>query len=59
MCYNYDMEPIYGFGLLLLGLLVTLGFFWAWFKIQTPAKKDDSEGNEVLRKSGFMGDDSV
>jgi len=53
------MELIYGLGLLALGLIATVGFFWTWFKIQTPAKKEDSEGNEVLRKSGFMGDDTV
>jgi hypothetical protein len=50
-----------GYGLLLLGLglLATIGFFWLWFKIQTPPKKKESDGNEVLRKSGFLGDDTV
>lgn len=53
------MELIYGLGLLALGLIATVGFFWLWFKIQTPAKKKENDGNDVLRKSGFLGDDTV
>lgn len=54
------MEPIYGLGLLALGLLCTVVFFWIWFKIQTPVnKKEHHDGNDVLRKSGFLGDDTV
>lgn len=53
------MEPIYGLGLLILGLIATVGFFFLWFKIMTPKKKPDPEQNAVLRKSGFLGDDTV
>tara|TARA_Y100001970_G_C14041366_1_gene753925 strand:- start:647 stop:862 length:216 start_codon:yes stop_codon:yes gene_type:complete len=58
LLYNYSMEPIYGFVLLFLGLLVTVGFFYFWFYIQTPKKKDEPE-NDVLKRSGFGGDDTV
>ncbi len=48
------MEPIYGIALLLLGLCVTFGFFWVWFKIQIPKKEDTSEGHEVLKRSKLL-----
>ena len=52
------MEPIYGFVLLFFGLIVTVGFFYFWIYIQTPKVKEEPE-NDVLKRSGFMGDDTV
>ncbi len=51
------MELLYGLGMLLLGMIATLTFFWAWFKIQEPTKKPDPEDNEVLRRSGLLKDE--
>jgi|AACY02.12.fsa_nt_gi hypothetical protein len=48
------MDPVYGIGLLLLGSLFTVAFFWLWFKIQTPPKKE--EINEVLKRSRLLDD---
>ena len=52
------MDLLYGLGLLLVGTLATVTFFWIWFKIQEPEKKPDPEDNEVLRRSGFLDDDN-
>ena len=52
------MEPIYRLLLLFFGLIVTVGFFYLWFYIQTPKVKEEPE-NDVLKRSGFMGDDTV
>lgn len=52
------MELIYGLGMLLLGLIVTVTFFWLWFKIHVPAKKDNND-NEVLKRSGLLDKDPL
>ena len=50
------MELIYGLGMLLLGTMATVAFFWVWIKIQEPTKKPDPEDNEVLKRSGLLDD---
>lgn len=48
----------YGLLLLFLGSIATVGFFAFFIWVQSPKKKP-KEYNDVLRKSGFLGDDTV
>ena len=57
------MEPMFGILLLIIGVVVTVGFFFSWVAIQgffqKPKSKEELESNEVLRRSGLLKDDQV